>query len=65
MGLMRDWNITEIDMETEVIGKHEFYQKYLSKSLPLVMRKDAKEWPLFKEIHAALQESDDKLEDYI
>ena len=65
MGMMRDWNITEIDMETETIGKHEFYQKYLSKSLPLVMRKDAKEWPLFKEIHSALRKGEEDLEDYL
>lgn len=39
MGMMRDFNVSEIDWKQNPIGKHEFYQNYLSKSLPLVLRR--------------------------
>lgn len=61
----RYFNVSEIDAEINPIGKHEFYQQYLSKSMPLVVRNDAKEWPLYKEIHTALRTGVDALEDYI
>lgn len=44
------YNLTEVDYDNGTIGKHEFYQKYLSKSLPLVLRNAAKDWGLYKGI---------------
>lgn len=38
MGMMKDFNVSEVDWKQSPIGKHEFYQNYLSKSLPLVLR---------------------------
>jgi len=52
-----DFNVSEIDLDTSTIGKHEFYKKYLSKSLPLVFRNGARNWKLTKEIKAKLYDS--------
>lgn len=60
------YNVTEIDAEKQVLGKHEFYQKYLSKSLPVVLRNGAKEWGLVKAVQDKLKTSGTTgLEDYI
>ena len=39
-----------IVMVNDVIGKHDFYTNHLSKSIPLVISKGAKEWLLYKDI---------------
>jgi len=33
-------------MENDAIGKGELYRKYVSKSLPVIMRGDCNEWAL-------------------
>jgi len=50
LGLKKKFNITERDMTTSTMGPHEFYTDYLSKSLPVVLRNDAKEMTFYKSI---------------
>ena len=44
------YNITEVDFEQMPMGKHEFYSKHLSKSLPAIFRNEAKYWDIFQNI---------------
>lgn len=48
--MMRKYEVEEINMQTNTIGKHEFYTKYVSRSLPFVLRGDAKSWEIYKEM---------------
>lgn len=50
MGMMNDYEITEIDTELN-IQKLGFYANYLTKSLPIVIRNDAKNWPLYEKLN--------------
>lgn len=48
MGMMKDFNVSEIETNEKVLGTHEFYDKYLSKSLPLVLRHACEDWDMYK-----------------
>jgi len=63
MGMNKEFNITEIDQESRIVGQHEFYKNYLSKSMPLVLKNDCKDWELTKKIRAHMKEND--LETYL
>jgi len=39
------------------MGKHEFYQNHLSKSLPLVVRNGAKKWGILSKIRDSIQDA--------
>jgi hypothetical protein len=50
MGMMKDFNVSEIDVTQKSMGEHEFYHDYVSKSLPLVLRHGADDWDMKKNI---------------
>lgn len=54
-GLLKDWNITEVDMLKDTIGIHQFYTDHLSKSIPLVLRNDASDWEFKKIVDLRIQ----------
>ena len=60
MGIMRDYDINIIDPDKETFNLMMFYSKYVSKSLPLVLRNDAKSWPLYQLLTQSML--DDKLD---
>jgi hypothetical protein len=44
------YEIAEVNLANETIGKHQFYQEYLSKSMPVILRNGAKDWGFYKGI---------------
>lgn len=56
MGMMKDFNLSEIDSRTQDMNVHDFYLDYVTHSLPLVFRNGCENWKL----HKLIQEDTDK-----
>jgi hypothetical protein len=42
--MMRDYDLNVNDQESNPIGLQFFYKNYVSKSIPIVLKNDAKGW---------------------
>ena len=58
-----DYKIAEVDYHNVDLGEQYFYKNYISKSLPVILRGEASQWDVVREM-ANIQEKDD-LEDYL
>lgn len=63
LNIHSDYEIAEVDYQNVDLGEQYFYKNYISKSLPVILRGEASNWDVVREM-ANIQEKDD-LEQYL